>query len=216
MLDTTLARGKHDTARRRAVFLEAATAVFAEKGFDCATTREIAARAACSEGLIHRYFGGKRGLLLAILEDRSANVARLLEETSPDRSTLIDEIEGVVASMVDRAWEQRDFMRVAVGQALIDPEIGRFIGARLNGEHVALIARKLERHRDAGRLRVDADIASAAQAIAGLAFEAGFFLQVVFARDREEVRRLVRAFATMMAQGLAASPERAGTPRSDP
>ena len=38
------------------------------RGYEATTNREIAARAGCAEGLIHRYFGGKSGLLFNIVE----------------------------------------------------------------------------------------------------------------------------------------------------
>ena len=43
----------------REIILEAALEAFAEKGFDGATTREIATRAGVNHGLIRYYFGGK-------------------------------------------------------------------------------------------------------------------------------------------------------------
>src|SRR5881628_740871 len=85
-------RGKRDKEQRRQSSIDSATAVFAERGYDCATTREVAERANCAEGLIHRYFNGKRGLLLAILEDRGAHVPDAFEFALPDRDTLAEEI----------------------------------------------------------------------------------------------------------------------------
>jgi len=56
---------------RREQILSAASAVFAEKGYQRATTREIADKADVSEGLIYSYFESKDHLLLAILEKLS-------------------------------------------------------------------------------------------------------------------------------------------------
>lgn len=47
--------------------LEAARAIFAEQGYDGATTREIARRATVSETLLFRYFGSKAALFDRIL-----------------------------------------------------------------------------------------------------------------------------------------------------
>ncbi len=52
----------------REQILSAASIVFAEKGYQRATTREIAEKADVSEGLIYSYFESKDHLLLAILE----------------------------------------------------------------------------------------------------------------------------------------------------
>ena len=69
----TIATGKtrYDTERaeeRRAEILEAATAVFARRGYHQARTKQIADEAGLSEGLIYHYFGSKRELLLAIID----------------------------------------------------------------------------------------------------------------------------------------------------
>src|SRR5919107_5394768 len=53
---------------RRGQIVEAATRVFAEKGFRRATTREVALAAGVSEGTIYNYFEDKDALLLAILD----------------------------------------------------------------------------------------------------------------------------------------------------
>src|SRR5919107_3420731 len=53
---------------RREQIVEAATRVFAEKGFRRATTREVARAAGVSEGTIYNYFEDKDALLLAILD----------------------------------------------------------------------------------------------------------------------------------------------------
>ena len=119
----TIQRGKRDKELRQQSLIEAATAVFAERGYDCATTREIAERAGCAEGLIHRYFSGKRGLLIAILESRAAQVVEDFVAALPDRDTVEDEIEQILLWNLETMWERRDFMRVAVSQAAIDSEV---------------------------------------------------------------------------------------------
>jgi len=59
---------------RRQQILEAALAVFAEKGLDGATTQEIAARAGVAQGLIYFYFATKADLR-RIAFDQYARVA---------------------------------------------------------------------------------------------------------------------------------------------
>ncbi len=62
-------RKQHRIEERREQILSAATDIFAEKGYQRATTREIADKAGVSEGLIYSYFESKDHLLLAILEE---------------------------------------------------------------------------------------------------------------------------------------------------
>ena len=55
-------------ADRRQLILEAALDVFAEQGFEGATTKEIAARAGVTHGLIYFYFASKEDLFQATFE----------------------------------------------------------------------------------------------------------------------------------------------------
>ena len=71
-------RGLIVNARREQI-LEAATRVFAEKGFRRATTREVAREAGVSEGTIYNYFDDKDALMVAIL-DRLNETERRAEE----------------------------------------------------------------------------------------------------------------------------------------
>jgi AcrR family transcriptional regulator len=56
--------GKHDT---RAEILDAAREIFAERGYDHASVRQIAARAGFDPALVHHYFGTKEELFRATL-----------------------------------------------------------------------------------------------------------------------------------------------------
>jgi AcrR family transcriptional regulator len=55
-------------AVRRQHILDAATRVFAAKGFDRATIRDVARRAGVADGTIYNYFPNKAALLLGILD----------------------------------------------------------------------------------------------------------------------------------------------------
>ncbi len=73
---------------KRELILDAAIKVIAEKGFQYATTVEIAKRAGVAKGLIHFYFENKLDVLLSVIllfwqEINSANRKRLTQYTSP-------------------------------------------------------------------------------------------------------------------------------------
>jgi AcrR family transcriptional regulator len=201
-----VAPGRHDRAAREAALIEAATAVFAERGFEAATTREVAERAGCAEGLIHRYFGGKRGLLLAILARRTNTVEAAFRAALPDRERLVDELTHLLTVPLDLFWQHRDFMRVAIAQAIVDPDVSRRVD-ELRERIVAAIAAKLTRHRQAGRLRADADVAALAEAVADLAFSTGFVDRVMLGRDRARIERVLRAVVEALARGLTPPPK---------
>ncbi|MEU8922379.1 TetR family transcriptional regulator [Kitasatospora sp. NPDC048545] len=58
---------RRDAARSREELLNAAGELFAERGFERTTTREIGERAGVDPALIARYFGGKTQLYLALV-----------------------------------------------------------------------------------------------------------------------------------------------------
>jgi AcrR family transcriptional regulator len=80
----TSRRRRHDAQASRQALLDAAGALFDERGYDAATVREIGERAAVDPALIARYFGSKEGLYLATLQREGrpqmpADPDRLLE-----------------------------------------------------------------------------------------------------------------------------------------
>lgn len=195
-------RGRHDKEGRQQALIAAGTAVFAELGYDAATTRAVAERAGCSEGLIHRYFGGKHGLLLAILQSRAAELASGLLEMLPVQPTVEAEITSMLRVTSDRMWQDRDVMRVTIARAVIDPIIGQQVGRLFNESRMAFIRQRLELHREAGRISPSADLDTVAGVISGLGFAVGFFGQVVFAMDRDSVYEQAESFARILARGI--------------
>jgi AcrR family transcriptional regulator len=69
-------------ADTRAQLLDAARAVFAERGYDGATVRVIAERAGVDPAMVNHWFGGKEGLFTASL-DIPVNPAMILTEVVP-------------------------------------------------------------------------------------------------------------------------------------
>ena len=59
---------QEQAARSRRALIEAATALFAERGYDGTSVRAIGARAGVSRGSIFWHFGSKEGLLWAVVE----------------------------------------------------------------------------------------------------------------------------------------------------
>ncbi|MDH6703458.1 AcrR family transcriptional regulator [Kitasatospora sp. MAA19] len=73
---------RRDAARSRELLIRAAMELFADRGFERTTTREIGERAGVDPALIARYFGGKTQLYLATVrvELGDSVPADLLEE----------------------------------------------------------------------------------------------------------------------------------------
>ena len=83
--------------------------------------------AGCAEGLIHRYFQGKAGLLLAIVQSRISQEVSDISAQVPLADNVEDEIRRLVRWEVERMWADRDFLKIVMPRALLDPAIGRVV-----------------------------------------------------------------------------------------
>jgi len=70
----------NDRNPTRDALLRAAAALFAEKGAEAVSTREIASKANVNNGLIHRHFRTKEALLREVLEGMSAEISAVDQE----------------------------------------------------------------------------------------------------------------------------------------
>src|SRR5512133_1438760 len=108
---------------RQEQILSAASIVFAEKGYQRATTREIAEKADVSEGLIYSYFESKDHLLLAILqklahsgfdelifEDDTKTLSQdVLRKTLQIRHGFLDEMDPMMRATMGEALNNNHF-----------------------------------------------------------------------------------------------------------
>ena len=108
----------------REAVLAAARAAFAERGFDGATIRGIAAAAGVDPALVHHYFGSKDKLFLAAVE-APADPADLLPEVLAGGR---DDLGDNVVRLLLRVWDGP--MRPA-GLALVRSAVGNEWTAKL-------------------------------------------------------------------------------------
>ncbi|MFI5778364.1 TetR family transcriptional regulator [Nocardia sp. NPDC051570] len=87
---------KRDAGATRAAILGAAQELFAERGFERATVRDIAGRAGVNQALLFRYFGSKDELFRSAIADRGRQV---LQE---------GEAGGLLARLLARMLEPTD------------------------------------------------------------------------------------------------------------
>lgn len=76
--------------------LEAALELFAAKGVDATTTREIAARATTAEGNLYRHFEGKDELVRTLFRQCAERFAALLQEEAVGREAPEARLEALV------------------------------------------------------------------------------------------------------------------------
>ncbi|NUR71408.1 MAG: TetR/AcrR family transcriptional regulator [Hamadaea sp.] len=152
--------GSPDT---REAILASARQAFAERGFDGATVRQIAAGAEVDPALVHHYFGSKEQLFLATMK------------VPIDPRTIID---GIAGNGVEHAGETliRMFVKVwdspagSVGAALIRSGMSNELGARMLREFlVTQILRRVIKQLGLDPAEAPARAALVASQLAGLA-----------------------------------------------
>lgn len=198
-------RRSRDRAGKQRALIVAALKLFASKGYEATTTREIAASAGCAEGLIHRYFNGKAGLLPALMEHRvSQEVADLTQHVRPAKS-FDEEYMQLVDWAVEHIWRDREFLRVAVPQALLDPELGqvlRQVGPLQRARAISARLRKFSESRTLSDDEFDALV----QSVSVLGFMFGFMHPSVLRQDRRASARTATIIARLLIRSLSVGP----------
>lgn len=110
---------KRDRSASEDRLINAGKEIFSKHGFDGATTRMIASKADVNESLIGRYFDGKEGLLVAIIE-KFLEEMRLRELPYPPQNSLTDELVLYAQDRLKVGCEQMDFVKIIFSQALVN------------------------------------------------------------------------------------------------
>lgn len=182
-------------AKQRAL-LAAATKLFASQGFEATTTREIAAHAGCAEGLIHRYFTGKEGLLIALIKRRVSDEVSDLKVRMPLAAKFADEFFQMVDWELERMWEDRDFLRVIIPRALVDAEVGKVLSRVGTSRHSEAIVARLQNFKEGASMGSN-QLQAFARLIRLLGFEYGFFGPVVLGQARGQCRIMAHAIGEL-------------------
>ena len=100
-------------ADKREHILVKAEELFAEKGFDGTSVRDIAQQAGVNLAMISYYFGSKEKLLEALIVFRSEYAYGILEELNKDQSlSPWDKIDRLVEFYVDRVLNNLPFHNI--------------------------------------------------------------------------------------------------------
>jgi AcrR family transcriptional regulator len=105
----------------RKAILDAAEAVFAEKGVHVARVQDIAARAGLSVGAIYNYFEQKEDVLIALLAERVADLVERFEAHPGDPKGFTERLVARVTRFLAYVDEHRAFFQVASDQGLLGP-----------------------------------------------------------------------------------------------
>jgi len=123
-------------AQTRARLIQAATTVFARRGYQAASVEEIADEAGYSHGAVYSNFEGKADLFLAVFEEYMVERVRELAETQAalsEDAPLEARARALADQWMDRLARDRESMTLHmefIAHADRDPELARRFGSR--------------------------------------------------------------------------------------
>jgi TetR/AcrR family transcriptional regulator, fatty acid metabolism regulator protein len=110
-------------AARRTQILDAATRVFARKGFNRATIRDVARDAGVADGTIYNYFANKTDLLFGLLdrlndtERRPGSLAQVVD------TSLAGFFRAYLRERVEALWANADLLHAVLPELLANPAL---------------------------------------------------------------------------------------------
>lgn len=163
---------------RREEILAAARKLFAEKGFQRTTTREIALEAGASEGTIFNYFATKDDILFGLVQ--TYMIETLPREMNiPDDADDLEILETIFENRLRHLEKYGDFVSILISEALFRPEFARQFSDKMLSSVFDFFTGFIERRIKAGAFRkIDPKIL--VRALIGQMFGSGFIWKFVF------------------------------------
>ena len=98
---------------KKAHILDVAMQLFAEKGFEGSSIRDLAARAGVNVAMVNYYFGSKEKLFESMVAQKASYTRGVLDEIVKNTTLSdIEKIDAVIDTYVDRLFTNRVFHRV--------------------------------------------------------------------------------------------------------
>jgi len=142
-----------DPATRRDQILDAANALFAERGYEEVTIGDVAQNAGVARGLVHHYFGGRKEVYVALVERLTAGREEGLQP-SVGRSARA-RVENSVSRWLDWTEANRTMYlgTIAPGEDIADPDVRRVVGELVHRAVAQVAALHADIAEDSPRLR---------------------------------------------------------------
>ena len=192
---------------KRDRIIEAAIAVFAEKGFHAARISDIADRASVADGTIYLYFRNKEDVLLSIFEEKM--------------DSLLGELGNTLRPLTDPREKIRAFAKQHVEQIRRDPDLAQVFQVELRQSrkflrdyrpeklwaYLDVFGRLVEEGKGAGLFRPDVDPFVAKWSFFGSLDELSIQWVLSRKRDRFNLEKAAEQVAEVVLRGIATDPQ---------
>ena len=106
---------------KHSLILQKAEELFADKGFEGATVRDIAEAAGVNVAMISYYFGSKEKLMEVLFRERMVSVKTRLEDLIASRAfTPFQKVEILIEEYVARVIEKQCFYRIMITEQVVN------------------------------------------------------------------------------------------------
>ncbi|MHC5034115.1 MAG: TetR/AcrR family transcriptional regulator [Planctomycetota bacterium] len=145
---TQLTRKEREKAEHRREILEAAEAVFAQKGFHDAGVQEIAERAEFSVGYLYTLFGHKTDLYAELIDMRAEQFVSDVEERLREEKDIVEKVRVAIAARLEFFKQHQQFFLIFVqlyaGERIEGPVALPENTRRLYGNYMTMLSRIFE------------------------------------------------------------------------
>ena len=101
-----------DLSEKQIHILEVAEALFAEKGFDGTSVRQIAKEAGVNVAMISYYFGSKEKMLSALINYKAAGFRIAVESVLSEDDGFLEKTDAIVKLLVQRIHKNRRMYKI--------------------------------------------------------------------------------------------------------
>ncbi len=174
-------RRERRIAARQEQILEAAAIVFSTKGYERATTREIAEAADVSEGTLYNYFDNKIDLLNGVTKGFADEVTQKIAAIEADN------LEDMMAQLLTdrfRSGKERRLLMLFLYESRLNPDVHHSYGQEALQRIINATEQRFRSLIDAGVMRpVNTDVAARAICATIMGFAALYELGQYGAQD---------------------------------
>jgi AcrR family transcriptional regulator len=197
-------------AQRPAEIIDAALALFVEKGFAATRLDDVALRAGLSKAAIYLYFEDKNALFQGVVRQAvAANLGTVEAMLKAHRGPVAELLPRILEFMAGRI-DQSPIAAVAklvISESRAFPEIGRFYLKEVIGRGLPLLEGLIVRGMEQGEFR-SVDPAMTVRSIVGAMLLAGIWRTVFepIGADKLDIKALARHHADLMLHALKPDP----------
>jgi AcrR family transcriptional regulator len=194
-------------AARRSQILDAATEVFASKGFHRATIKDIARVAGIADGTIYTYFASKTDVLLGILNRLNESTEREQQLDPNLQQDFHSFFTAYLRQRMSLFWPNAEVFQAILPEMLANAELRDLYYQQVIAPTLTIAERYMQPLREGGYIK-NVDVPLTVRSLAGMIF--GLLTMQLLGDEviQERWEELPELLSTVLLDGLLAEKER--------